>query len=137
LCIGSSLGDIFQISQREPFPVVNIVNAPNHIRYEKETYAHEAGYDAYMTGSAFIRMITHLGTQIEIQTLPATSWSLMQPFENKIYLLKLDVPLVILGKQVESSGYRLFAYNKQTTELLSSLFLLPLLLSVGYSLLSK
>jgi hypothetical protein len=50
-----------------------ISHAPGYDRYQNASLAHEAGYDAFMTGSAFIRMMHRLGHLGEQKPLPHVS----------------------------------------------------------------
>ncbi|KAJ9589498.1 hypothetical protein L9F63_017315, partial [Diploptera punctata] len=62
---------------------------------------HEAGYDAYITGLCYIAMANHIGSLQKPETYPVrSSSSLLKPYVNKLFLLKVqDSPFInLVGK---------------------------------------
>lgn len=55
----TALGDMEKILSKEPFPEIVLENCEYSTKEEK---LHEAGYDAYLTGYCFARMLHYLET---------------------------------------------------------------------------
>ncbi|RUS80050.1 hypothetical protein EGW08_012167 [Elysia chlorotica] len=88
----TSLGELHQTLQSKPFTPVTIKLAPGFGKYAEDTNAlHEAGFDAFVTGSCFATMCKFLG---ECQK-PATDFLLpsspvIKAFTNKLYLMRIN-----------------------------------------------
>ncbi|XP_078344665.1 poly(A)-specific ribonuclease PARN-like [Oculina patagonica] len=91
----SVLADLVKHVSKKPFQNVAVQFDEGFSNYEESNEkAHEAGYDAYITGLAFISMSNHLGSFQEPPKInvPPDS-SLVVPFLNKIFVMRMeDVP---------------------------------------------
>ncbi|XP_065208665.1 poly(A)-specific ribonuclease PARN-like isoform X2 [Planococcus citri] len=88
--IPSSVMDHMMKQLREPpFKLADIEPESSEFGYsETESKAHEAGYDAYMTGLAFITLTAHLGKKAK-QNLVKCDSDLLKPYENRLFLMRI------------------------------------------------
>ncbi|XP_071443719.1 poly(A)-specific ribonuclease PARN-like isoform X2 [Hetaerina americana] len=102
--MNTTLAQLMERLSEEPFklPVVEPVeNCPGYSC--KDDMAHEAGYDAFITGVCFISMANYLGVLAkEAKNGSLIDFSLLKPFENKLYLFKVqDIPYMdLVGQDV-------------------------------------
>lgn len=96
----SVLADLAKHVSKKPFQKVAVQFDEAFFRYgDSEEKPHEAGYDAYITGLAFISMANYLGSFQEPPkvNIPPDS-SLVVPFLNKIFVMRMeDVPYLNLA----------------------------------------
>lgn len=72
-----------------PFGFVEAVAANSDYSYSKDNdKAHEAGYDAYMTGLSFISLTTYLGKKYNSSSLQLNQ-ELLKPFENRLFIMRI------------------------------------------------
>ncbi|GFR63916.1 poly(A)-specific ribonuclease PARN [Elysia marginata] len=108
----TSLGELHEALQSKPFKPVTIKTAPGFERYtEEETKLHEAGYDAFITGSCFATMCKFLGSCQKPATdflLPSSS--VIKTFVNKLYLMRIaDIQYLTLdGPDMEVNRDHVF-----------------------------
>lgn len=107
----TSLGEMYQTLQSKPFKPVTIKTAPGFEKYNEGSNFHEAGYDAFVTGSCLAIMCKFLG---DFQK-PATDFLLpsspvINTFVNKLYLMRIaDTMYVTLdGPDVEVNRDHVF-----------------------------
>lgn len=96
----SVLADLVKHVSKKPFQKVAVQFDEGFCDYgESDEKPHEAGYDAYITGLAFISMANYLGSFQEPpkMNIPPDS-SLVVPFLNKIFVMRMeDVPYLNLA----------------------------------------
>ncbi|XP_005103432.1 poly(A)-specific ribonuclease PARN [Aplysia californica] len=96
----TSLDEVRLTVQQPPFRPVNIDIADGFERYKDGGGSlHEAGYDAFLTGSCFAHMTRFLGTfqSPKDEFLLPTS-RVVEPFVNKIFLMRInDIPYLDLN----------------------------------------
>lgn len=95
----SVLGDLVKHVSQKPFQKVAVQFDEGFSHYEESNEkAHEAGYDAYITGLAFISMSSYLGSFQEPPKINIPDSSLVVPFLNKIFVMRMeDVPYLNLA----------------------------------------
>ncbi len=83
----SHLQAVYNKSSEAPFVKPNVLFAEGFGDYSDESKAHEAGFDAYMTGVAFIAMAAFLEKQRD-GSAPCgeMDFEIIKPFLNKIFL---------------------------------------------------
>ncbi|XP_033630492.1 poly(A)-specific ribonuclease PARN-like [Asterias rubens] len=82
-----------------PFTQPECVTAPGYPTYSSETdKSHEAGYDAFITGTCFATMANYLGTFLDPPRGRVTpTCNLIEPFHNKMSLFRVqDLPYINL-----------------------------------------
>ena len=90
LISNSALGDMDKILAKEPFPSIKLKNSDYSTDDEK---LHEAGYDAFLTGVCYLRMIRYL------QSFNSNKQSMEEFYLNKIFLMKnYDLNFIDLKK---------------------------------------
>jgi len=94
-CASTALGDTFSAFNKEQYLACpSIILPEGFMSYqEDESRLHEAGFDAYVTGVAYLRMAYQIGVTRGKGTnaiLPGDL--LMEDFANKIFLLRSDIP---------------------------------------------
>ncbi|XP_067672031.1 poly(A)-specific ribonuclease PARN-like [Haliotis asinina] len=99
LIINTTLGDLRRTVEAKPFVKPQVDLPEEFSKYSAETeFLHEAGYDAYITGIAFIGMANFLGTFQQ----PPEDWispqsPLIEPFVNKLFMMRVyDIPYLNL-----------------------------------------
>ena len=96
----SVLADLVKNVSKKPFQKASVRFDEEFSRYgENDEKSHEAGYDAYITGLAFISMTNYLGSFQEPPkvNVPPDS-SLVVPFINKIFVMRMeDIPYLNLA----------------------------------------
>ena len=108
----SVLADLVKHVSKKPFQKVTVQFDEGFSHYgESDEKAHEAGYDAYITGLAFISMSNYLGSfqdPPKINVPPDSS--LVVPFTNKIFVMRMeDVPyLNLAGPDLKPSRDHVF-----------------------------
>ncbi|KAH6561307.1 hypothetical protein BASA50_003588 [Batrachochytrium salamandrivorans] len=93
----SVLGELFSTVSQAPFnsPAINF--APGFEGYEGETPAfHRAGFDAYITGVSFLRMI-YLATSLGADSPLDWTNDLVEHCNNKLYLMYSDMSFLDLN----------------------------------------
>ena len=96
----TTLGDMVKHLTVPPFKKANVRFHTAFSEYENnQEKAHEAAYDAYMTGTAFISMINYLGSfQDPPKNFIPPESSLITPFLNKIFVMRMeDIPYLNLS----------------------------------------
>lgn len=96
----SVLADLVKQVSKKPFQKVVVQFDGGFSDYgESDERPHEAGYDAYITGLAFISMANYLGSFQEPPKINITpDSSLVVPFLNKIFVMRMeDVPYLNLA----------------------------------------
>ncbi|KAK3768217.1 hypothetical protein RRG08_031749 [Elysia crispata] len=108
----SSLGEMHQTLQSKPFNPVIIKVAPGFEKYSEEASSlHEAGFDAFMTGSCFATMCKFLGDcQKPVTDFLLPSSPVIKAFVNKLYLMRIaDIQYVTLdGPDLEVNRDHVF-----------------------------
>ncbi|XP_077980043.1 poly(A)-specific ribonuclease PARN-like [Glandiceps talaboti] len=98
ICV-TALGDLYRTLEGKPFSkaIIDLKGCPRYINRGSELL-HEAGYDAYVTGSCFITMANFIGTfQDPVKKRIPPNSALLQPFVNKIFVMKMqDIPYINL-----------------------------------------
>jgi len=84
---GNRLQDIYDRTHTDPFTLREVkVSIPGQYRDYRSFggQCHEAGYDAFMTGIAFIRMFNHLNNITKTKDIFCIDLPIAKPFLNKI-----------------------------------------------------
>ncbi|XP_055874675.1 poly(A)-specific ribonuclease PARN-like isoform X1 [Biomphalaria glabrata] len=108
----SSLDELRQTLRGSPFTPAEVVTADGFNLYDDGGgSSHEAGYDAFVTGTCFATMLNFLGRARNSSnhfTLPCSS--LVEPFINKLFLMRIaDIPYLNLnGPDLEGSRDHVF-----------------------------
>ncbi|KAL8623603.1 hypothetical protein ACOMHN_037690 [Nucella lapillus] len=106
------LGNLQQTLEKEPFTPAKVELPEEFLRYKDATDKyHEAGYDAYVTGSIFATLANHLGKKLDHPTpVVEASSKLLDPFRNKLFLMRIaDIPFLNLaGPDLEPSRDHVF-----------------------------
>ena len=92
------LEKVYEACSEAPFVKPNVV-VPRFDGYSDVAKAHEAGYDAYMTGVAFAAMASYLEKQRDGSTPSGdVDFDIVKPFLNKIFLFPRmeDIPYLNL-----------------------------------------
>eukprot|EP01135_Chromosphaera_perkinsii_P002983 Nk52_evm5s232 gene=Nk52_evmTU5s232 len=80
----TSLGQVAERVLKTPFATPKVIHAEDFDRYsETSDMCHEAGYDAYITGVSFVRLMAYLGEQDGVKFAPK---DLLRTKEGKEYL---------------------------------------------------
>ncbi|RNA14887.1 poly(A)-specific ribonuclease PARN isoform X1 [Brachionus plicatilis] len=79
LVTNTTLGDMDKILSKDPFPTIKIENDVYSVNDEK---LHEAGYDAYLTGCCYARMMHYL------ESLKGSRSTFEEFYINRLYLMK-------------------------------------------------
>ncbi|GLH08416.1 Poly(A)-specific ribonuclease PARN [Gryllus bimaculatus] len=99
------LGHLHKTLSGEPFELVNVAPAVEGRGYASaEEKAHEAGYDAYLTGVCFLTLANYLGSLEEPAKKPVLPNSpLLRPYINRLHLMRVqDVTFIDLtGEDAE------------------------------------
>ena len=108
----SHLQAVYKKSSEAPFVKPNVLFTEEFEDYSNSSKAHEAGFDAYMTGVAFIAMASFLEKQRD-GSMPCAEmdFDIIKPFLNKIFLFPRmeDIPYLILdGKDLTPSRDHVF-----------------------------
>ena len=96
----SMLADLVKNVSKKPFQKVAVQFDKGFSDYgDSDEKPHEAGYDAYITGLAFLSMANYLGSFQEPPKISITpDSSLVVPFLNKIFVMRMeDVPYLNLA----------------------------------------
>ncbi|XP_022911261.2 poly(A)-specific ribonuclease PARN-like [Onthophagus taurus] len=98
LITSNVLGHLLETVSKDPFetPRINVESEGYSLEDKRE---HEAGYDAFITGVAFLAMWRHLGS-IENFDYDQNfgNFRLLTPYINKLFLMRLqDTPYIHLG----------------------------------------
>ncbi|KAI8803206.1 ribonuclease H-like domain-containing protein [Cladochytrium replicatum] len=97
LITSSVLADLFGRVKLGPFMFPNFELHAEFREYEENTSRfHEAGFDSYCTGVAFLRM-AGLATQAISSRRLDFSNPTISDYENKLYLMRSDIPFFNLG----------------------------------------
>jgi poly(A)-specific ribonuclease len=84
----TTLGDMDKILDKEPFPKLTLENCAYSTNDEK---LHEAGYDAFLTGYCYLRMLNYL------VSFNSSRQNLVEYYSNKIFLMKcFDITFIDL-----------------------------------------
>ena len=106
------LGDLVKHVTVPPFKKAKVHFDAAFEKYENENgKAHEAAYDAYMTGISFVSMMNHLGSfQDPPQDVVHPESPLVAPFLNKIFVMRMeDIPyLNLTGPELNPSRKHVF-----------------------------
>ena len=106
------LGDLAKHTNADPFSSASVVFDENFADYvDSDEKLHEAAYDAFLTGKSFIGLANFLGKfqdPPKETVLPGSS--LLEPFVNKIFLMRLEgIPyLNLAGPDLEPSRDHVF-----------------------------
>ncbi|XP_028393446.1 poly(A)-specific ribonuclease PARN-like [Dendronephthya gigantea] len=96
----SHLEEVYKKCAEAPFVKPNVLFPEGFEDYLDTSKSHEAGYDAYMTGVAFIAMASYL-EKIQDGSSPCGEMDIeiIKPFLNKIFLFPRmeDIPYLNLG----------------------------------------
>ena len=108
----SHLQEVYNKSSEAPFVKPNVLFAEGFGDYSDESKAHEAGFDAYMTGVVFIAMAAFLEKQRD-GSAPCgeMDFEIIKPFLNKVFLFPRmeDIPYLNLdGKDFMPSRNHVF-----------------------------
>ena len=96
----SMLADLVKNVSKKPFQKVAVQFDKGFSDYgDSDEKPHEAGYDAYITGLAFLSMANYLGSFQEPPKINITpDSSLVVPFLNKIFVMRMeDIPYLNLA----------------------------------------
>ena len=108
----SHLQEVYRKSSEAPFVKPNIQFAEGFDKYTDGKKAHEAGFDAYMTGVAFIAMASFLEKQRDGNiTCGEVDFEVIKPFLNKLFLFPRmeDIPYLNLdGNDLTPSRNHVF-----------------------------
>lgn len=93
LITNTALGEMDKILSRDPFPTIKVVCNEYNLEDQK---LHEAGYDAYLTGYCYLRMLHYL------ESFNSSKTALVDFYANKIFLMKTyDMSFIDLTKAQE------------------------------------
>jgi len=107
--LSTALGDLFEFFNKdELFKSPTIVLSESSKRYENAACAHEAGYDAYMTGSVFLKLVHQLETSYHTTDAIVSSAKLSSAFKNKLNVHGAAVPFALEGEQPEMDFSKIF-----------------------------
>lgn len=97
----TTLGDMDKILDKEPFPKLTLENCEYSTKNEK---LHEAGYDAFLTGYCYLRMLNYL------VSFNSSRQNLVDYYSNKIHLMRsFDIQFIDLkNKQDEPKRDNVF-----------------------------
>ena len=86
----TGLETLFNAVSQKPFKKPVFKFAVGFDKYDQVGAAHEAGYDAYMTGFIFASLLNYLGSLVKPPKahIPCSS-ELVTPFVNKIFLMRI------------------------------------------------
>lgn len=116
----SHLQEVYKKCAEAPFVKPNVLLADGFENYSPDTNkAHEAGFDAYMTGVAFVAMASFLEKKRD-GSAPCgeMDFDIIKPFLNKIFLFPRmeDIPYLNLdGKDLIPSRDHVFHINHPDT----------------------
>ncbi|KAI8825287.1 ribonuclease H-like domain-containing protein [Fimicolochytrium jonesii] len=108
LIMRSSLNDVLQRTARVPFEHPHIVPHPEYASYDTEgENLHEAGYDAYVTGVIFGKL---LGVATDLQAGERISWGheSIAAAANKVHMMRSDMPYFDLDGEQEPDRSNVF-----------------------------
>ena len=98
--LSTTLGDLHSRLKSPPFNQLSVC-VPEKYDVEKDPQnakLHEAAYDSYITGCCFSTMLDFLCTMQNKNSSEAPSLSLIEPFVNKVFLMKtIDLPYLNLA----------------------------------------
>ncbi|XP_046406055.1 poly(A)-specific ribonuclease PARN-like [Ischnura elegans] len=97
--MNTTLLQLMERLSEEPFKLPEVEPAEGYPGYScKDNKAHEAGFDAFVTGVCFIGLSNYLGSLAHgTKNGAATDPPLLKPFENKLYLMQVqDIPYIDL-----------------------------------------
>ncbi|CAG9817861.1 unnamed protein product [Phaedon cochleariae] len=100
LISSSVLNQLLERLSEKPFSIPNIEIEEGHSGYKiLDNKEHEAGYDAYITGVAFLAMWKYLGSEQKLKDNEIFgNMDLLEPYMNRIYLMILtDNQYIHLG----------------------------------------
>lgn len=94
------LEEVYKKSSEEPFQKPNVLLAEGFEQYLESSKAHEAGFDAYITGVSFLAMVSYL-QKLRDGAVSETEidFEVTKPFLNKIFLFPRieDIPYLNLS----------------------------------------
>jgi len=91
------LDQLYKHIQIQNFHTPIIEHAEGYDRYRRTVYPHEAGYDAFLAGSVFLRLMYKL-EKIDSEIEPSSALC-DNRFRNKLYLHHSDTPFSLGGLQ--------------------------------------
>eukprot|EP00736_Rhodelphis_marinus_P001285 Rmarinus@m.25845 len=80
--MGSLALESLHAAVKERFPQIQIEFAPGFDMYKSSTAAHEAAYDAYITGIAYVHLRQHLSDSLARDALHSL------PLQNRMYVMR-------------------------------------------------
>ncbi len=89
----TALADLFEEAQGLDQPAIGFAKTFMYDHNE----SHQAGYDAYMTGYAFLRMLYQLPSHSLPLSSPLSSSSSLLPFMDKLYMMRSDLSYSLAG----------------------------------------